>query len=418
MKWTGFIATSIVLSLLCSSVYAAEKDDTIQEIEALKARLELLEQRLDEQDKQLKISEVKIKKYEAKSQETVKHLAQKEKEEWKFYGDARIRSIKQDGDDSFHFQQRVRLNIEKDFGENYTFRMRSILMNENTMGNSGSYTTANERGRFSSDEGKDTVNKIDNAYVQINKIGGMSTSLKIGRFGHNFGTTGYWASRGSYGMYDGLEVETKLHKMTLSAGFGDWGGAKAHVHDRLSVAANGKTTIVPGSDRKKTTTNKLEKNYFFKIGYAPTQATNLQLWHIQEIRTKYSPEDYNVTGIGFKHKFGSDFTLAADYSRNTALPGDPSGTVAVLTYKDAVYEKPHTYELSLYYINVDRYNIASPLTKSINIPTNDSRGIGFSASYVLAKNIRADFLTEFAMRAKSNGESLGNYYRFQVSTKF
>lgn len=100
------------------------------------------------------------------------------------------------------------------------------------------------------------------------------------------------------------------------------------------------------------------------------------------------------------------------------MPGDPSGTVAVLTYKDAVYEKPHTYELSLYYINVDRYNIASPLTKSINIPTNDSRGIGFSASYVLAKNIRADFLTEFAMRAKSNGESLGNYYRFQVSTKF
>ena len=49
MKRTGFIAASIVLSLLCSSVYAAEKDDTIQEIEALKARLELLEQRLDEQ---------------------------------------------------------------------------------------------------------------------------------------------------------------------------------------------------------------------------------------------------------------------------------------------------------------------------------------------------------------------------------
>lgn len=61
MKRTGFIAASIVLSLLCSSVYAAEKDDTIQEIEALKARLELLEQRLDEQDKQLKISEIKIR---------------------------------------------------------------------------------------------------------------------------------------------------------------------------------------------------------------------------------------------------------------------------------------------------------------------------------------------------------------------
>ncbi|MDY6294714.1 MAG: hypothetical protein SPL45_00215 [Schwartzia succinivorans] len=419
-KKATFLTCAALLTAMSTTAFAAEATDTSAELNDLKMRLAALEQRIDAQDKALKASEEELAKYK---KNTAAAPAKSKNDDWKFYGDARIRAIKQDGDDSFHFQQRVRLNLEKRIGKNATFRVRDYLMNENTFGESGSYTTSNAAGtQLSTTESKDTTNKLDNVYVQFDSLGNdpilKNTMLKIGRFGHNFGTTGYWSNSGSLGMYDGVEFQTKMNKFTIGGGFGDWGAAKAHDNDYISVASNGKASIKQGKDSKGTTSNKLEKNFFVKLGYAPNSSTRFQLWHINELKGKYSAEDYRVTGIGFEHQINKNFTLAADYSRNTALDGDPAGTVAVLTYKGAKFNKPHSYGLSLYYVDVDKYNVAYTSCKSVSIPASDNKGIGLSLSYTLAKDIRFDFFTEFDMEKKSTGEKIGDYYRAQVTLKF
>ena len=57
------------------------------------------------------------------------------------------------------------------------------------MGDSGSYSYA-DGTKLTTSDGKDTTNKIDNAYVQFDSLGSdpilKNTMLKIGRFGHDF----------------------------------------------------------------------------------------------------------------------------------------------------------------------------------------------------------------------------------------
>lgn len=212
-KKARVLTCAALLTAMSTTAFAAEATDTSAELNDLKARLAALEQRIDAQDKALKASEEELAKYR---KNTAAAPAKSKNDDWKFYGDARIRAIQSDGDDSFHFQQRVRLNLEKRIGKNATFRVRDILVNENTMGDSGSYSYA-DGTKLTTSDGKDTTNKIDNAYVQFDSLGSdpilKNTMLKIGRFGHDFGTTGYWASKGSLGMYDGVEFETRLNKV-------------------------------------------------------------------------------------------------------------------------------------------------------------------------------------------------------------
>lgn len=202
-------------------------------------------------------------------------------------------------------------------------------------------------------------------------------------------------------MYDGLEFTTG-NKLKVSTGFGDWGAAK----DDATTDANA------------TTKNKLEKNVFIKLGYEPSKATFLQAWHIRETNADASPLDYEVTGIGIKSDIGKDLSVAADYSKNVAIEDDPTGKFITLTYGNANYNKPHSYEARLYYSDVDKGNVPGTLNKSINIPCNDVKGQGLSLHYVISKNIMAEFLTEFNAKKKSTGLDQDNYYRFQVSTKF
>lgn len=397
------ITLGVILLGMSGGAMAAEANVSQQEIDELKARLAVLEQRFEQQ-----------KKADAGANKKTGT----QNDDWKLYGDIRVRAVRSGGDDEYHFTERLRLNLEKKFGPNATLRVRDILMNENTMGDSGSYTYWDGSDRLTTNESKDTVNKIDNAYVQFDKLAGGDHYLKVGRFGHDFGTTGYWASKGSLGMYDGLEVKAGYRDFSLAAGFGDWGGAKAHTADRIRVRAKDNVTEVQGTDPLGTTANKLEKNYFFKLGWQPSGKTAVQAWYIHEIRAKYSPLDYTVAGLGFKQKLGKNFTLAADYSRNSAVKDNPEGKVAVLTYKGANFKKPHSYGLSFYYINVDKYNVASALTKSVNIPCNDNRGLGVGFNYTLLKNVRADLLAEFNMKQKSTGDKQSDYYRFQVAAQF
>lgn len=367
------LSAAIILGIT-GSVYAAEPtlEEQQAELIALKARLAVIETQLKQQENKQK-----------KTEETIK----KDKEnDVKFYGDARIRSI--DSGDGYGFEQRVRLNIEKKLNKDAFFRIRGIMMNENEMGTTGT---------------DDVHSKIDNAYMQFNNLyGDKNSTVKIGRFGHSFGTTGYWSSAGSLGMYDGLEFTTG-NRLKVSAGFGDWGGAKDN---------NAKT------DDKQTTANKLEKNVFVKLGYKPSKATALQAWHIRETNADASPVDYEVTGIGFKSDIGKDLQLAADYSKNVAIAGDPTGKFFTLSYGDADYSRLHSYEARLYYADVDKGNVPGTLNKSINIPCNDVKGPGLSLHYVAAKNILTEFLMGFDMEKKSTGKDNDNYYRFQISTKF
>lgn len=373
-KRCSLVMTAALILGLAGNVYAAEPtiEEQQAELNALKERLAVIEKQIKDQERKQKRTEDRVKKDRENAP--------------KFYGDARIRSI--DSGDGYTFEQRVRLNMEKQINKDTFFRVRGIIMNENEMGTTGT---------------DDLNNKIDNAYMQFDNLyGDKNSSLKIGRFGHNFGTTGYWSSAGSLGMYDGLELTTGK-VVSISAGFGDWGGARA-----------ASTT----SDKNGTTLNKLEKNVFLKLGYRPSKATRLQGWHIRETNADQSPVDYEVTGLGFASKIGKNLSLAGDYSRNAAIEGDPEGKFFTLSYGDANYNKLHSYEARLYYANVDKGNVANTLTKSINIPSNDVKGPGLSLHYVPVEGVLTEFFTGFNMKQKSTGEDNENYYRFQVSTRF
>ena len=381
-----YVTAALILGIT-GSAYAAEPtlEEQQAELSALKTRLAIVE-------KQLKTQEGKQKKTE----ETIK---KSKDNELKFYGDARIRSI--DSGDGYSFEQRVRLNMEKQINKDTFVRVRGIVMNENEMGTTGT---------------DDLNNKIDNAYIQFNNLyGDKNSSLKIGRFGHNFGTTGYWSSAGSLGMYDGLEVTTGK-VVSISAGFGDWGGARAPA--TVTTKVSGTKLVTSSTDISRTTLNKLEKNVFLKLGYRPSKATRLQGWHIRETNANESPVDYEVTGLGFDSKIGKNLSLAGDYSRNAAIEGDPEGKFFTLSYGNANYNKAHSYEARLYYADVDKGNVPGTLNKSINIPCNDVKGPGLSLHYVVTEGVLAEFLTGFNMEKKSTGEDADNYYRFQVSTRF
>lgn len=368
--------TAAIVMGLAGNAYAAEPT-----IEEQQAELMALKERLAVVETQLRQQQIK----QQKSEQTAK----KEKigdTDLKIYGDARVRSI--DSGDGYSFEQRVRLNIEKKINKDTTFRMRSIFMNENELGTTGE---------------KDRQSKIDNAYMEFKNIyGDKDTSFKIGRFGHTFGKTGYWSSAGSLGMYDGFEITTG-NKLKVSAGFGDWGGAKDD---------NAKT------DAKETTANKLEENVFLKLAYNTSKATSWQAWYIKETNADASPVDYEVAGIGFKSKLNKDFALAMDYSKNSAIEDSPTGKFMTLSYGDADYGKPHSYEARLYYVDVDKGNVPGTANKSINIPCNDIKGPGLSLHYTVAQNVMAEFLTGFNMEKKSTGNDEKNYYRFQLSAKF
>lgn len=385
--------TAVVILGMSGNVFA---QPTVEEQEAelasLKARLAVVETQIKEQQVQQDKTDAALKK---KTKEA--------ENDFTFYGDARVRSI--DSGDGYTFEQRVRLNLEKQVNPDTTFKMRAIMMNENEMGTTGT---------------DDVKSKIDIAYMRFNNLyGDSNSSLKLGRFDQSFGKTGYWSSEGSLGMYDGVEFTTG-NKLKVTAGFGDWGGAKDPAKVTQTTATNkaGSKLVDSSTDINGTTLNKLEKNVYIKLAYDTSAATSLQAWHIRETNADSSPIDYEVTGLGLTSDIGKNLSLDFDYSKNVAIDGDPIGKFATLTYGKAKYNKPHSYETRIYYADVDKGNVPGTLNKSINIPCNDVKGPGMSLHYVVSKGVMAEFLTEFNAKQKSTGLDQPNYYRFQVTTKF
>lgn len=384
---TGLAA--VVVLAMSARVFAqptVEEQET--EIASLKARLAVIETQMKEQQIERDKTNAELKK-----------KAKAPANDFTFYGDARVRAI--DSGDGYGFEQRVRLNLEKKVNYDMTFKMRAIMMDENELGTTGT---------------DDVKSKIDIAYMKFNHLyGDSNSSLKIGRFGQSFGKTGYWSSEGSLGMYDGVEFMTG-NKLKVTAGFGDWGGAKNPA--KVTTKVSGNKLVNSSTDLIRTTPNKLEKNVYIKLAYDPSPATSLQVWHIRETNADSSPLDYEVTGLGVASHISKNLFLDVDYSKNVAIDGDPVGKFVTLTYGKARYNKPHSYETRLYYADVDKGNVPGTSNKSINIPCNDVKGLGLSLHYVVSKGVMTEFLTEFNAKQKSTDLDKDNYYRFQVTTKF
>ena len=423
-KAIALISVSAMAMGNCGTALAAENDSVVlsrAEYQALVDRISKLESRLDQAEKNQQKADTQMEKLEKTTIAAEKKAKKDKSMDWRFTGDIRARAILEHNSDGIGYTYRVRLKGEKPITENLKFVFRDVMMNENPTGVTGSSYVIGNNGVVAQSSSKESFNKLDNAYMLISNIGGKkANTLKIGRFGHSFGVTGYWSGEWTYGMYDGLEFGSKTGKLKWSLGFGDWGAANDPTGDRFVVnAATGAVTGTNGADTLGTTTSKIERNYFAKLNYSPTKNDNINIWHLRETGGNSSPKDYNLLGAGFTHSFDKTWSLAVDYSRNLGIDDHKyhDGKVAVLSWKNASYDKPNSFGAKVYYINVDSFNVAKAGT-SVLIPHNDNTGYGISFHYTLAYNLMFDLFGEFNMKKKSTGASNGNYYRAQLSAKF
>ncbi|MCR5176095.1 MAG: hypothetical protein K6C05_04530 [Anaerovibrio sp.] len=425
MKKTAAVLSASMLMLgTCGTAMAAEDDSvtlTRAEFQALMDRIARLETRLDQTEKKQETADTKVEKLEKTTADNEAKVKKDKDMAWKFSGDIRARAVLDHNSNGASYTYRVRLKGEKPITENLKFVFRDVMMNENPTGVTGSSYTIGKNGVVTQSSSKESFNKFDNAYFLISGIGGRKdTTLKIGRFGHSFGTTGYWSGEWTYGMYDGVEFATCLGKLKMSLGFGDWGAANDPTGDKFVVNnATGAVTGASGTDSLGTTASKIERNYFAKLNYAPTKNDNFNVWHLRETGGDSSPRDYNLLGFGFTHNFDKTWSLSVDYSRNSGLDDTQrhDGKVAVLSWKKASYSQPHSFGMKAYYINVDKFNVAKA-GSSVLIPHNDNTGYGLSLHYTIARNLMFDLFGEFRMKKKSTGADNGNYYRAQLSAQF
>ncbi|MBQ3854256.1 MAG: hypothetical protein II778_06050 [Anaerovibrio sp.] len=422
-KTAALISASLLLLGTGGTALAAEDDSVVltkAEFQMLMDRIAKLESRLDQTEKNQQTADSKVEKLE-KSSADAEEKAKKDKSmEWKFSGDIRARAILERNSDGVGYTYRVRLKGEKPITEDLKFVFRDVMMNENPTGVTGSSNVIGKNGVVSQSSSKESFNKFDNAYFMISNIGGKkANTVKIGRFGHSFGTTGYWSGEWTYGMYDGLEFATQSGKLKWGFGFGDWGAANDPTGDKFTVGADGIVRGAQGTDSLGTTGSKIERNYFAKLNYAPTKGDNINLWHLRETGGDSSPRDYNLLGLGFTHNFDKNWSIAVDYSHNSGKDDHRrhDGKVAVLSYKKATYSKPNSFGIKAYYINVDNFNVGKAGT-SVLIPRNDNTGYGISFHYTLARNLMFDLFGEFNMKKNSTGANIGNYYRAQLSAQF
>ena len=418
-RTAALLSASMLLMGSCGTALAADDDSVVltrAEYQTLMDRISKLESRLDQTEKNQQASETKVEKLE-KTTSDAEAKAKKDKAmDWKFSGDIRARAIVERGTNGANYTYRVRLKGEKPITEDLKFVFRDVMMNENPTGVTGSSYVSNN-GVMKQSSSKESFNKFDNAYFMISNLGGKKeNTVKIGRFGHSFGTTGYWSGEWTYGMYDGVEFATKSGKLKWGFGFGDWGAANEPTGDSFNVATG---EVKPGTDTLGTTGSKIERNYFAKLNYVPTKNDNINVWHLRETGGDSSPRDYNLLGVGVTHNFDKVWSLSADFSRNSGKDDSlrHDGKVAVLSWNKATYSKPHSYGAKFYYINVDSVNVGKAGT-SVLIPRNDNTGWGISFHYTIARNLMFDIFGEFKMKKKSTGADLGNYYRAQLSAQF
>lgn len=426
----ALLSTALLLGSYSTAMAAEATADSVvltkAEYQTLMDRLSNLEDRVTKNETKQKVTEAANF---SRRKNPAKPKAAKKADDWTFSGDLRARFVDDlSNANGVGYTYRLRVRGEKRISPTMKVVFRNYMMNENETGNVGVANSIDSAGKMTFNTGKDAMNKIDNAYMEISSLYGKKTNtLKIGRFGHSLGTTGFYSSAGSYGMYDGVEFGTQSGKLKWGFGFGDWGASKDPVSDTITLdpaaskaSAKGDVYYTLGTDSKDTTKNKLERNYFVKLDYSPSSKDRIYGWHMRETGGNDSENDYNLLGIGIAHTFNNVWKVTADYVNNRGFNDSKrhDGKVAILHWKQASPNKPKSFGARLYYVNVDQYNVAGTTCKSIHIPTNNNSGYGLSFHYTFAKNLSLDVLTEFKMKTRSTGADRKNYYRAQLTARF
>lgn len=390
-----------------TSAFAATSEDYSAELDVLKKQVTEIEAKLKTADTNKTETDTKDKEKKTKANDT-----------WNFDGDFRVRSIWNGG--AATFAERVRLAVTEKASDTTSFYARWALMNNNQMGTTTRLNDSLLPTKTSVDPDMSSTdnNILSDAYMRIDKLFGTDNVLTIGRFGQDVGATGFWNSAGTYGLLDGVKVDTVSDNLETTVGFANWSPLMSSVTTSTStVNAAPKTgsTAVPVTTTTTAVTRKISNAIFVNASYKVGENTAFYWAYVKATPSANTPINFQVSGPGISTRFNDDWSFKGDYLKNYAAVGNPLGEYFSLMYKGANDQKPHSYGLSLDYHYVQPNNIASTLGTGISMqPSSDIKGPGVTAHYSPAKYYMLDFYQTYNTRKASTGEKIANYSRLQL----
>ncbi|MEN6567606.1 MAG: hypothetical protein ABFC57_15080 [Veillonellales bacterium] len=378
------LVTSIAMIIILgstSSVFAAASEDYSAELAMLKQRMAQLEAKM-----------------QAQATNTKAVTKSDEKDNLKFSGDFRVRSVWNGGPATF--QERVRLALTDKVNDNTTFYVRWAVMNNNQMGTTARYNDVLPNTSTDDDMSAQDRNIVSDAYMRVDNLFGTKNSVTMGRFGQDIGATGYWNSAGNIGLVDGIKFDTKVNDLKATVGFANW-----------SPLASAKLS----KKRVGSVTRPLQNAMFLNASYKVSNPTAIYWTYVKETNSSDSPINFRVSGPGIRTRISDDWSFRGDYLRNYAAEGNPLGEYFSLMYKGANDQRPHSWGVSLDYHYVQPNNIAYTLATSTQMQSStDIKGPGITAHYSPDKNCMLDFYQTFNTKKASTGQTTANYSRFQI----
>ena len=341
--------------------------------------------------------EAKISANEKATTKVSTDLKKKNENDWKINGDIRVRAVNDSNSWDSSSSLRLRLRLEKQINKYIRVYTRWNVIDENTLGETGS---------------KDQNNKIHEAFMDIKLAKDQYT--RLGRFGHSIGATQFWGSAGSLGMFDGVQYMGRFGKLRTELAYGTWAAAG-------STSTNANTKSI----------GTMNNSVITKLRYTPKKNTDIYLWWVKEVKhttpgAKIAADSfYDIRGIGVKTPVAKDLNFALDIGRNYAMGSSgvagakPFAYWAQLSYKDADYDVAHSWEARAYYRRVQNGYMYNGANTAQNVGQNKFFGPGVSLHYVPVKNLMAELFFSFANKdATDTSKDIPNYVRFQLSTRF
>lgn len=295
-----------------------------------------------------------------------------------FSGDARIRYMKNEGSDSTT-AQRLRLNMKAQVNEDVSFYGRFMAMNHNEFGT----TAADDNDADGLDATADNdITKIVDANFTFKNFLNSDITAVVGRFSQKFLTVGHICD--SVGMVDGAKVAFG-DKVKMTLGYADFDAA---------------------SD--------LQEAFFATADYALSSATTVNAMYLKE---KDIAAQYDIYGLGFKAKLNKDWYLAADYSKNTELTGDPVLYVGRLGYKGANKAVTGSWGAYVEYLKAEAGALPSGVSGA-SVPTTNVKGWNVKFETALAKNVVLEAWQTFNQKKASDSSEANDRTRVQINLYF
>ena len=311
----------------------------------------------------------------------------------KFGGDARVRYVNKDTNDS-DFHQRVRLVGQGDINENTSVYLRWMVLNHNEF---GTYDAGPAQ----------TTNVMSDAYITHKGLM-KNVDAKLGRYSLNLGQTSYFA--GTTGMVDGAELKYTNGKMSLTGAYADTNAIGQAYYDPASPGAFNNAGNVYYADLNYAFDNNLKANAFYIKNQDEAGAgSNL----------------VNVFGIGTTWKFAQDWQFVGDYWKNTASDAkvngnSPKGQVYRIAYKGAKASTPGSWGAHVEYLKVEK-NAVDGSWSAAMVPVTNVKGYAFQYSNTLSKNVVADVIYAFNLKNALTGADYASgkkYTRLQINYMF